>query len=46
MAIQDPKKKVDFMRYNSNAGFSLGNLLQREGDMDEQINLLTGWMDK
>ncbi|ETS83421.1 hypothetical protein PFICI_05297 [Pestalotiopsis fici W106-1] len=46
MAIQDPREKADFLRYLSNAGFSLTNILQRERDMDEQIELLKGWMDK
>ncbi|KAI0177755.1 benzoate 4-monooxygenase cytochrome P450 [Pestalotiopsis sp. NC0098] len=46
MSIQDPKKKADFMKYLSNAGFSLTNILQREPDMDEQIKLLLGWIDK
>ena len=42
----DPKEKAEFMRYMSNAGFLLHNVLQYEPMIDENVEKLCGWMDK
>ncbi|KXJ96464.1 cytochrome P450 [Microdochium bolleyi] len=46
VSVQDPKEKAEFMKYMSNAGFLLHNVLQYEGTIDENISKLKGWMDK
>lgn len=34
------------MKYMSNAGFLLHNVLKYEGTIDENISKLTRWMDR
>ncbi|KAH8651070.1 cytochrome P450 [Xylariales sp. PMI_506] len=45
ISIQDPKVKAEFMKYMSNAGFLLHNVLKYEGVMDNLMGRLVGWMD-
>ncbi|KAI1336932.1 cytochrome P450 [Xylariaceae sp. FL0016] len=46
IAIQDPKYKAEWMKYMSNAGFLLHNVLQYESIMDENMIKLMGWLDR
>ncbi|KAH7040011.1 cytochrome P450 [Microdochium trichocladiopsis] len=46
ISILDPREKAEFMKYMSNAGFLLHNVLQYEGTIDENIAKLKRWMDR
>ncbi|KAH9905052.1 cytochrome P450 [Xylariomycetidae sp. FL2044] len=46
ISVQDPKKKAEFMKYMSNAGFLQHNILRQEDVLDKSIRKLFGWIEK
>lgn len=46
MSIQDPKQKAEFLKYMSQAGFLLHNILAWETTIDERVEELLGWLNK